>query len=217
MYGIFFSQYPIECCFGGEIHAFICQPWHDLCRWHRSIRWAMANGKHLFSFLFLQFVRGYRSFRARSLIFQHLFSAHPSRPCSFRISRKTGYKWLSRYQQQGLSGLLNQSKAPNSCPHRTPEELNQRLLELKRQHPEWEARLLMQSRVFRRERSEAPLPLTAERVLCQPARSARMPRGLETEMQVFCFNVTTFQARPLVLTRYFRRYQFFLLFPNNFN
>lgn len=61
----------------------------------------------------------------------------------YGISRKTGYKWLSRYQQQGLSGLLNQSKAPNSCPHRTPEELNQRLLELKRQHPKRGAKKLL--------------------------------------------------------------------------
>ncbi len=35
----------------------------------------------------------------------------------YGISQKTGYKWLHRYQQQGLSGLLHQSKAPKSCPH----------------------------------------------------------------------------------------------------
>ena len=61
----------------------------------------------------------------------------------YGISRKTGYKWLSRYQQQGPSGLLNQSKAANSCPHRTPEELTQRLLELKQQHPKWGAKKLL--------------------------------------------------------------------------
>ena len=55
----------------------------------------------------------------------------------YGISRKTGYKWAHRYQQQGVSGLVNQSKAPNSCPHQTPQELCQLILELKRNHPKW--------------------------------------------------------------------------------
>ncbi|SFD30987.1 Helix-turn-helix domain-containing protein, partial [Pragia fontium DSM 5563 = ATCC 49100] len=32
----------------------------------------------------------------------------------FSISRKTAYKWLSRYQQQGLPGLAERSRKPLS-------------------------------------------------------------------------------------------------------
>ena len=37
----------------------------------------------------------------------------------YGISRNTGYKWLDRYEQEGLRGLANRSRAPRSCPHET--------------------------------------------------------------------------------------------------
>ena len=30
----------------------------------------------------------------------------------FGVSRKTGYKWLARYETDGVSGLLDRSRAP---------------------------------------------------------------------------------------------------------
>lgn len=36
------------------------------------------------------------------------------------ISRKTGYKWVERYQAEGPDGLLDRSHRPSSCPHATP-------------------------------------------------------------------------------------------------
>ncbi len=33
-------------------------------------------------------------------------------------SRKTVYKWLARFADAGLAGLLDYSRAPLSCPHR---------------------------------------------------------------------------------------------------
>lgn len=41
----------------------------------------------------------------------------------FSISRKTGYKWLNRCDSDGLLGLVDRSRAPHSCPHRTPVEI----------------------------------------------------------------------------------------------
>ena len=38
---------------------------------------------------------------------------------AFRISRQTGYKWLGRYRQVGLSGLAEQSRRPHDSPHAT--------------------------------------------------------------------------------------------------
>jgi transposase InsO family protein len=41
----------------------------------------------------------------------------------YGISRPTVYKWLERYEQLGIEGLKEQSRAPNHCPHRTSEEI----------------------------------------------------------------------------------------------
>jgi transposase len=36
----------------------------------------------------------------------------------YGISRKTGYKWLARYHEEGRRGLTDRSHAPHHCPHR---------------------------------------------------------------------------------------------------
>ena len=41
----------------------------------------------------------------------------------YGISRPTGYKLLERYEQLGIEGLKEQSRAPKNCPHRTPKEI----------------------------------------------------------------------------------------------
>lgn len=47
----------------------------------------------------------------------------------YGISRVTGYKWRDRFGQSGVGGLHDQSRAPRSCPHRTPDEVVQLILE----------------------------------------------------------------------------------------
>lgn len=39
----------------------------------------------------------------------------------FSISRKTGYKWVERYEQEGSAGLADRSRRPHSYP--TPRAL----------------------------------------------------------------------------------------------
>jgi transposase InsO family protein len=41
----------------------------------------------------------------------------------YGISRPTVYKWLERYEQFGINGLKEQSRAPKNCPHRTNEKI----------------------------------------------------------------------------------------------
>src|SRR5207249_8133583 len=36
----------------------------------------------------------------------------------YGISRKTGYKWLDRFDQGGREGLGDRSRAPRRCPHK---------------------------------------------------------------------------------------------------
>lgn len=60
----------------------------------------------------------------------------------WKVSRKTAYKWLRRYQKKGLLGLANQSRKPWKVPLRTPRYLLERLRRLRRRHPTWGARKL---------------------------------------------------------------------------
>lgn len=61
--------------------------------------------------------------------------------CSiFNISRKTGYKWLSRYQAEGPEGLRDKTTAPNHIPHKTSKEISDFIVSCRKKHPSWGAR-----------------------------------------------------------------------------
>jgi putative transposase len=47
----------------------------------------------------------------------------------YGISRNTGYKWLHRFEQEGVPGLLDRSRAPRSSPTETPAEVVAMILE----------------------------------------------------------------------------------------
>jgi transposase InsO family protein len=55
----------------------------------------------------------------------------------FGVSRKTGYKWLERYETRGIAGLEERSRAPKFCSWALSSQMKQRLLEAKRQRPSW--------------------------------------------------------------------------------
>ena len=55
----------------------------------------------------------------------------------YGISRKTGYKRVSRYRRWGLEGLGDRSRAPHSHPNRTPEAVVDKLISAKGTHPTW--------------------------------------------------------------------------------
>jgi transposase InsO family protein len=55
----------------------------------------------------------------------------------YQISRKTGYKWISRYNELGDDGLKDRSKAPHARPGRTDERLVHKVLEVKSRYPAW--------------------------------------------------------------------------------
>jgi putative transposase len=55
----------------------------------------------------------------------------------FRISRKTGHKWIKRFNSLGEKGLLNQSRRPVSQPRKTIKRKEQLIIELKHKHITW--------------------------------------------------------------------------------
>jgi putative transposase len=60
----------------------------------------------------------------------------------FRISAKTGYKWIRRFTAEGELGLADRSHAPWSIPHRMSADIASEMLNLRRAHPTWGARKL---------------------------------------------------------------------------
>ena len=60
----------------------------------------------------------------------------------FQISRPTGYLWRQRYEQGGLEGVAESSRRPHSSPQRTAVGIEQHIVELRRQRPDWGARKL---------------------------------------------------------------------------
>jgi len=61
----------------------------------------------------------------------------------YGISRRIGYKWLARYEEEGRRGLRDRSRAPHHCPHRIVADRAEMICELRREHPFWGARKLL--------------------------------------------------------------------------
>lgn len=58
----------------------------------------------------------------------------------FQVSRKTAYKWLGRFDQEGLAGLADRSRRPRSSPWQTPPILEKAVLRVREEHPAWGGR-----------------------------------------------------------------------------
>ncbi len=63
----------------------------------------------------------------------------------YGISRKTGHKLKNRYEEFGVVGLEDQSRAPKTTPHRTSPELVKLVLAERKRHPTWGPRKLKAS------------------------------------------------------------------------
>jgi putative transposase len=55
----------------------------------------------------------------------------------FGVSRKTGYKWLARFEEAGIAGLLDHSRAPLHHPQGIAEAIAAECLAIRRTHPTW--------------------------------------------------------------------------------
>jgi len=55
----------------------------------------------------------------------------------FGISRAKGYKWLQRYREHGPEGLRDRKPVPGSCPHKTPDAVEDRILLLRKKYPHY--------------------------------------------------------------------------------
>ena len=58
----------------------------------------------------------------------------------FGISRKTGYKWLDRYDQGGRGGLEDRNRAPVNRPQAISQAAADQIIAVRQQHLTWGAR-----------------------------------------------------------------------------
>lgn len=55
----------------------------------------------------------------------------------FGISRKTGYKWMDRYELEGPSGLEERAPVARTSPHRLVETVEDLIVALRKEQPTW--------------------------------------------------------------------------------
>jgi transposase InsO family protein len=91
----------------------------------------------------------------------------------YGISRKTGYKWLGRFERAGVDGLREQSRAPHHCPHRIPSAIAELICAARQQHPIWGPAKLLLWLHRRHPRLDLPAPSTAGDLL---ARRGLVPK-----------------------------------------
>lgn len=83
----------------------------------------------------------------------------------YGISRKTGYKWLSRFKTSGRAGLNDRSRRPNGSSVAIDGELVLRILELRRDHPRWGPKKLRVLLARTVPDEQLPSPRTIGRIL----------------------------------------------------
>jgi transposase InsO family protein len=57
----------------------------------------------------------------------------------YGVTRKTGHKWLQRYEVQGLQGLQDQSRAPRQHSNQVSPQMENAVMEIRGKHPSWGA------------------------------------------------------------------------------
>lgn len=101
----------------------------------------------------------------------------------FGISRKTGYKWLGRYEERGSAGLEPLSRRPRRTPGRTSEALEALVLEVRQRHPAWGGRKI--AHVLLRDQGVMLAPSTVTEVLRRHGRLADTSSGAGRPWQRF--------------------------------
>lgn len=94
----------------------------------------------------------------------------------YGISRTAGYKWLKRFEEEGLQGLKDRSRRPSSNTPEIPQELIIRAVAYRQAHPSWGATKIR--KILIREFKKVPSRRTLHRVLqeCNLIPTARRQR-----------------------------------------
>jgi putative transposase len=83
----------------------------------------------------------------------------------YGISRKTGFKWMKRFREDGASGLEKRSRAAEHVANRTDRAVEGLVVEFRRQHPTWGPRKLLVCLAKRNPELELPARSTVAEIL----------------------------------------------------
>ncbi len=82
----------------------------------------------------------------------------------YGISRKTAYKWIKRYIQEGEEGLSDRSRRPHHSPMKTPPRLERAVLDVRKDHSTWGGRKI-RARLLAKEFDIVPAASTITEIL----------------------------------------------------
>jgi transposase InsO family protein len=82
----------------------------------------------------------------------------------YGTTRQSLHTWRKRFEQEGLPGLTDRSRRPQTSPSRLPSSVEAAICELRRQHPRWGARRIRHE-LAQREVTPTPSRATVHRVL----------------------------------------------------
>ena len=109
------------------------------------------------------------------------------------VSRKCVRTWIKRFQDEGEAGLVDRSSRPHTTPRRTPAEVEERIVDLRRQQrrgPAWiAAELSVPARTVSRVLARRGLPwlaaldpMTGEVIRASKQTAVRYERSLPGEL-----------------------------------
>ena len=96
------------------------------------------------------------------------------------VSRQSVHKWLSRYRDDGLGGLIDRSRRPESSPWQSSPEVEAAVCELRREHPRWGPRRLAHE-LGRVGMEPVPSRMTVYRILVRHGLVEPRKRGRRRE------------------------------------
>jgi transposase InsO family protein len=92
----------------------------------------------------------------------------------YGVDRRTLHRWLVRYANEGLSALSDKSSRPDRCPHQMAPEVEALIVELRRAHPGWGPRTILNK--LRRDLEAPPSRAAIYRCLVRHRLIQPMPR-----------------------------------------
>ena len=95
---------------------------------------------------------------------------------AFGISRKTGYKGLSRYEEQGLEGMHELSRRPLSSPMRIEDWVEGLVVRERRAHMKWGPKKLREKLIEKHELDVLPAVSTIGNIIKRHALVKKKPR-----------------------------------------
>lgn len=84
---------------------------------------------------------------------------------NYQVSRETVYKWIKRYQERGLEGLGELSRAPLRHPNATHPEIVSQLIDTRLKHKNWGPKKIIARLEKLHPESSWPAPSTAGSIL----------------------------------------------------